>query len=147
MTGGLREALCAVFEDFNGGLIGAMEQKFTGPDEEVFFAGVHVCGGGELVGGVEIFAFGFVDATQQVVDLAGVVRGAQRFCGLTGFGQFACEQSGEGEIVAVLVGRGTCVLRGFKQGHRFRDAVLADAEFAEVVVRVVVAGIELKSLL
>ena len=59
---GLRIALGGVAENFDGGLERAVDKELAGPVEEVAFAGVHVRGDFEFVGGddeVAVFFFDF----------------------------------------------------------------------------------------
>ena len=101
--------------------------------------------GGEfvLVGGVDEFAFFFLDVGKQVVKLGGVLLFEKRLDELAGFGETADEEIGESEVVTVFVGHRIDALRGAKISDRFGKFACVRVEFTEIVIGVKVLRFEL----
>ena len=110
-----------------------MEEELGGPGEEVVFGGVHVGGGGELSGGVEVLALLLVEAGEEGVEVGGVVLLLERGDKLAGRGRPVGGDVGEGEIVGDAGVLGVLGVGGFEQRQGVGDAVLLKKKGGEAV--------------
>ena len=122
-----------------------MNKKLAAPVKQVALARIHVCGDFIFVHRRHKLSALFVDLSQQVMQFSGIfslLKILNELRGLTKLSSFEIRQR---EIIPIVVRR-TNLLRFFEQWHRVRNPSGLDVEFTQIVVSIVVARFQFKSL-
>ncbi len=121
----------------------AVDEEFAGPVEKIAFAGIHVRGDFEFVGGGDEIAVFFFDLGEQIVEFGRVFFLQEVLHDRARWFQAPGEQVGEGEIVTVVVGGRIDMLRFLEERRGVSNFSGTNVNFAKIVVGVEIFRLEL----